>query len=148
MTTHLKNAFEGRSFPSIQTVILPTHAHEIMRCCKKATTVICNYGDGSQIVTAIAKGNKKVERLEGFSPDENLMKRWSFSNKISVLRLILISLTAGIVKAVPNLRTIKFNGPITPVRCIANQISCFVSDTCLLAGHSSNHIIIEGYLFH
>ena len=80
MTTHLKTAFKGRSFPTIQTVILPTHAHEIMRCCKEARTVVCNYGDGSQIVTAIAKGSKKVERLEGFAPDENMMKRWSRSN--------------------------------------------------------------------
>jgi len=94
MTTHLKKHFEGRSFPSIQTVILPTHAHEIMRCCKQAKTVVCNYGDGSQLVTAIGIGGKKVERLEGFTPDEHLMKR--------------------IVKAAPNLRTIKFNGSVTP----------------------------------
>jgi hypothetical protein len=87
MTSHLKQAFEGRSFPSIRTVILPTHAHEVMRCCKEATTVICNYGDGSQIATAIAKGNKKVERLEGFSPDENLMKRWFILYRISGLHI-------------------------------------------------------------
>ena len=80
MTTHLKKVFEGRSFPSIQTVILPTHAHEIMRCCKQAQTVVCNDGYGSQLVTAIGTGDKKVERLEGFTPDEDLMKHWSSPN--------------------------------------------------------------------
>jgi hypothetical protein len=121
MTTHLKKSFEGRSFPSIQTVILPTHAHEVMRCCKEARTIICNYGDGSQLVTAIAKGSKKVERLEGFMPDENMMKRWS-SSKIGPLSH-LTYLIAGIVKAAPNLRIIKFNRPINPVRWIRNIVN-------------------------
>ena len=77
MTTHLKKVFEGRSFPSIRTVVLPTHAHEILRCCKNARVVICNHGDGSQLLTAMAQGNKKVEKLEGFMPDDNQAKRRS-----------------------------------------------------------------------
>lgn len=75
MTTHLKNAFEGRSFPAIQTVILPSHAHNILRCCKEARVVICNFGDGSKLISAIAKECKNVERLEGISPDMNMLKR-------------------------------------------------------------------------
>ena len=75
MTTALKEVFEGRSYPHIQTAVLPTLAHNVLRCCPAARTVICNAGDGSQLVTALAKGRKKVERLEGFDTNINLMKR-------------------------------------------------------------------------
>ncbi|KAF8063486.1 hypothetical protein FPV67DRAFT_247068 [Lyophyllum atratum] len=88
MTGHLKSAFDGHSFPAIQTIVLPSHAHNVLRCCPEVKTVVCNYDDGSKLVSAIAKGCKKVQRLEGFRPDEKMMKR--------------------IVKAAPNLQEIKF----------------------------------------
>ncbi|KAF5370514.1 hypothetical protein D9615_010330 [Tricholomella constricta] len=90
MTTHLKNAFEGHKFPAVQTICLPDHAHNVLRSCPEVVNVICNNGDGSKLVSAIAKECKKVERLEGFRPDDKLMKR--------------------IIRAVPNMRQIQI-GP-------------------------------------
>ncbi|GLB42809.1 hypothetical protein LshimejAT787_1202580 [Lyophyllum shimeji] len=94
MTTHLKNAFEGHKFPAIRTVVLPSHAHNVLRCCPEARTVVCNCDDGSKLVSAIAKECKKVQRLEGFSIDEKMMKR--------------------IVKAAPNLQEIRFKSTVAP----------------------------------
>ena len=114
LTTPLKKVFEGRSFPSIQTVILPTHAHEILCCCKDARVVVCNHGDGSQLLTAMAKGNKKVERLEGFMPGDRQAKRRS--TPMIEHESHLFNLITGIVKIAPRLRVIKFVAPIPPVR--------------------------------
>lgn len=75
MTTILKDHFEGHTFPTIRTAVMPSHAHNILRCCPEVKTVICNYGDGSQLVSAIAKHCKKVETIEGFIIDEKMMKR-------------------------------------------------------------------------
>jgi len=78
MTSSLKSAFEGRTFPSVRTVVVPNHAHNVLRSCPEARRVICNSGDGSTLVSAIAKECKKVEVIEGFQPDEKMMKRLSF----------------------------------------------------------------------
>ncbi|KAG5652110.1 hypothetical protein H0H81_006284 [Sphagnurus paluster] len=75
MTTHLKNAFQGHKFPAIQVVVLPDHAHNVLRSCPEARTVICNGSDGGKLISAIAKECKKVQRLEGFHANEALMKR-------------------------------------------------------------------------
>jgi hypothetical protein len=40
--------------------------------------VLVNRGDGSTLVSAMAKECKKVEVIEGFQPDEKMMKRSSF----------------------------------------------------------------------
>ncbi|KAG6856136.1 hypothetical protein H0H87_007196 [Tephrocybe sp. NHM501043] len=88
MTTHLKNAFEGHPLSQVRTVVLPDHAHNVLRSCPEVRRVICNDGDGGKLVSAIQKECKKVERLEGFKPDDKLMKR--------------------LVKAVPNLQEIHF----------------------------------------
>ncbi|KAG6817168.1 hypothetical protein H0H87_012129 [Tephrocybe sp. NHM501043] len=94
MTTHLKNAFEGHVIRQVRTVVLPNYAHNILRSCPEVRSVMCNYGDGGKLVTAIQKVCKKVERLEGFKPDENMMKR--------------------LVKAVPNLQEIRFGHQVDP----------------------------------
>ncbi|KAG6833306.1 hypothetical protein H0H87_008938 [Tephrocybe sp. NHM501043] len=88
MTTHLKNAFEGHTIRQVQTIVLPDHAHNVLRSCPEVRSVMCNYGDGGKLVSAIQKVCKKVERLDGFKPDDKLMKR--------------------LVKAVPNLQEIRF----------------------------------------
>jgi hypothetical protein len=75
MTTALKTAFEGLQLPSVRTVILPTYAHELLRCCPDVRRVTCTSGDGSRLVTAIAKACKRVEVLEQFWTDAGLMKR-------------------------------------------------------------------------
>ncbi|KAG6907292.1 hypothetical protein DXG01_009485 [Tephrocybe rancida] len=86
MTTHLKDAFEGHVIRQVRTVVLPDHAHNVLRSCPEVRSVVCNCGDGGKLVSAIQKECKKVEKLAGFGPDEKMMKR--------------------LVKAVPNLQEI------------------------------------------
>ncbi|TFK23292.1 hypothetical protein FA15DRAFT_594422 [Coprinopsis marcescibilis] len=87
MMNMFKKGFEGKSFPSIETVILPTQAYPVLRACPSARTVICNHGDGSQLVTAIRDCCKHVEVLEGRFGSKNVLQR--------------------IVKATPNLRELR-----------------------------------------
>jgi hypothetical protein len=76
MTTHLKNGFANTNIPSVRKIILPSWAHEVLRCCPEVTHVICNRGDGSKLISAIAKSCKKVEILDGFVlDDEKILKR-------------------------------------------------------------------------
>ncbi|KAF9239080.1 hypothetical protein BU15DRAFT_74771 [Melanogaster broomeanus] len=76
MTTALKNAFEGKRFPSVRKLVLPSCAHEVLRCCPNVEEVTCNEGDGSTIIGAIIKGNcKKVQVLIGINaPLKRLVK--------------------------------------------------------------------------
>ena len=67
MTTALKNAFEGKHYPQIRTIILPSCAHNVLRACPGVVEVICSDHDGSKLLTAIAKECRNVEVLEGFS---------------------------------------------------------------------------------
>ncbi|KIJ30073.1 hypothetical protein M422DRAFT_36709 [Sphaerobolus stellatus SS14] len=57
----MKKAFERRNFPSIKKVILPSSAHEILRCCPEVTFVRNIEEDSSKILEAITKSRKKVE---------------------------------------------------------------------------------------
>lgn len=76
MTKALKDAFEGNVFPSIEKVILPTCAHEILRCCPEVREVTCNEDDGGRLVSALAQnGCKKLEILRNVYPGPVLMKR-------------------------------------------------------------------------
>lgn len=75
MTTALKDAFRGHTFPSVKTIFLPEQAHEVLRCCPNLRKVVCIQGSGSKLVTAIAKAAKHVEELENFRVDEALVKR-------------------------------------------------------------------------
>ncbi|KAG8728610.1 hypothetical protein FRC11_010619, partial [Ceratobasidium sp. 423] len=64
ITKVLKKAFKDNVFPSIQKIILPTCAHEILRCCPEVREVTCNEGDGGRLVSALAhNGFKKLEAL-------------------------------------------------------------------------------------
>ncbi|CAA7269121.1 unnamed protein product [Cyclocybe aegerita] len=97
MSTMFKGAFEGRSFPQIRTVVLPSQAHHVLRCCPEARRVICNsYDHGSQLVSAIAKNCKKVEVIEG-------LHWWHGDNTIE-----------RIPRAMPKLRIIKFSSLVHP----------------------------------
>ncbi|KAJ7066376.1 hypothetical protein C8F01DRAFT_1123058 [Mycena amicta] len=76
MTSHLKDGFAGISLPTIQRIVLPGHAHEILRCCPEVREVICTSSDASKLISAIAKCCKKVETIEGFWLGEpSLLKR-------------------------------------------------------------------------
>ena len=67
ISSDLKKAFEGHVFPQVRTISLPTRAHHILRCCPEVRKVICINGMNScSLVSAIAKGCKKVEEVQGF----------------------------------------------------------------------------------
>jgi hypothetical protein len=74
MTTAIKDSLQGVELSQIRTLIIPGHCHEILKCCPEVTKVWCNRGDGSKLVTIIAKYNKKVQEMRGFSTDEKLVK--------------------------------------------------------------------------
>jgi len=75
MTTTLKEAFEGHTFPRIRNVILPSCAHNILRCCPEVRQVVCNEDDGGKLITAIRRGCKKVEGFHGIKPIPNFFNR-------------------------------------------------------------------------
>lgn len=75
MTMKLKRAFEGKTMPTIRTVVLPTVAHHILRSCPNVEDVTCNAEDGSQILGTIATRCPKVERISGMIPSPAVLKR-------------------------------------------------------------------------
>ena len=70
----MKSGFQGVTLPRIRTLIIPGHCHEILRCCPQVTKVWCNHGNGTNLVTVIAKYCKEVQEMRGFLADENLVK--------------------------------------------------------------------------
>ncbi|KIM73044.1 hypothetical protein PILCRDRAFT_829424 [Piloderma croceum F 1598] len=76
MTTAIKTAFEGHTFPSVRTIIVPSCAHEILRRCPGVEDLTCNEDDGSKLIGALAWakcGNLKT--LRGISPNKAQAKR-------------------------------------------------------------------------
>lgn len=118
MTTALKNAFEGRSFPGVRTMILPACAHEILRCCPLVEDVTCNESDGSKIVTALCAAKaSKLTSLRGVSLTDNSVKRERLPNDDLVFLIILPLPYAGLAKTAINLRSIHFvNNGVSKLR--------------------------------
>jgi hypothetical protein len=80
MTTAIKTAFEGHTFPSVRTIIVPSCAHEILRRCPGVEDLTCNEDDGSKLIGALASakcGNLKT--LRGISPNKTQAKRMHFA---------------------------------------------------------------------
>ncbi|KDQ60173.1 hypothetical protein JAAARDRAFT_191574 [Jaapia argillacea MUCL 33604] len=76
MTSALGQAFKNVSLPSIRTVILPSCAHNIIKCCPEVRDVTCNEHHGSQLIGSLVKGGcNKVERFAGISPRITMVKR-------------------------------------------------------------------------
>ncbi|KDQ60174.1 hypothetical protein JAAARDRAFT_125597 [Jaapia argillacea MUCL 33604] len=76
MTSALGKAFENVSLPTIRTVILPSCAHNIIKCCPEVRDVTCNEDDGSKLIGSLVKGGcNKVERIAGISPSITMVKR-------------------------------------------------------------------------
>ena len=67
MALLIRGAFEGKQYPQIRAVVLPTCAHNILSACPNVVDVTCNNGDGSQMLSAISKVCKDVEVMEGFA---------------------------------------------------------------------------------
>lgn len=76
MTTALKGAFEGNAFSSIEKIVLPSCAHEILRCCPSIREVTCVEDDGARLIGALTRGEcSKLEILRNVTPGPVLMKR-------------------------------------------------------------------------
>lgn len=73
-TTDVKLAFEGLTFPTVETVILPSQTHHLMRCCPNVKRVACHQGDGGQIISAMQKTCKSVEVISGIRSDRSLVE--------------------------------------------------------------------------
>jgi hypothetical protein len=72
----LELCFKGKSLPSIQRIVLPTRAHEILKCCSKVREVTCNEGDGRQLIDALLyAGCNGLESLRGVMVEPALTKR-------------------------------------------------------------------------
>jgi hypothetical protein len=107
MTTPLKNAFKGKSFPSVRTVIIPSCAHEILRCCPAVEDLTCNEGDGSTLIGALvaAKCNN-LRTLRGIPMNSAKAKR---EQPYIQMLFILVNCRTGLVKIAPNLNSIYTN---------------------------------------
>ncbi|RXW19550.1 hypothetical protein EST38_g6304 [Candolleomyces aberdarensis] len=99
ITTPLKEAFTGLNFPSVQTIVLPTQAHQVLRCCPNVKRVVCNDGDASQLISAVKAKCKDVEVFEGIRP--------SWKKDAMVKRL---------ASAAPKLKEVRFEGRVEDVR--------------------------------
>jgi len=76
MMSHLKSAFEGKTFPTVRNVSLPSCAHAILRCCPAVEDVACTRGGGSTLISALAAGKcNKLTKLSGITPNEFMAKR-------------------------------------------------------------------------
>ncbi|KAJ7210544.1 hypothetical protein GGX14DRAFT_520560 [Mycena pura] len=118
MTTHLKDNFAGISLPSIRKIILPSWAHEVLRCCPEVRHVVCSDGqkDESKLVSAIAKCCKKVEIIEWFWLQDNSVKR--------------------LVKAAPNITQVLFERDPGVVSLFAPLTTRFLFKCRLGVGHN------------
>lgn len=106
----VKQAFQRYAFPSVDTLIMPSQTHWVMRSCPNVKRVFCHHGDGSQIVSAM-QVCKRVEVLEGihFSlsavESEFVHFRDIFHLRMHVHR---VEPVIGLVKAGPRLRRLRF----------------------------------------
>jgi hypothetical protein len=66
--------FSGVRFPSLRTVILPAHAHDLLRRCPEVRTVVCTDGDANKLVDALHFREGKAEVLKGFFIDIDHME--------------------------------------------------------------------------
>ncbi|KAL0948071.1 hypothetical protein HGRIS_010695 [Hohenbuehelia grisea] len=132
ITTFLKNAFQGVDLPSVRRILLPTQAHEILRCCPNVRRVMCTEGDGSQLLSAIAKNCKSVEYLDNFRlHDDKIIKRQPCSFTSRRFSPYPVDIP-GIPKAVPNLQRLDLWSSTSPVSVKTFFVSFVV---LMIAGH-------------
>lgn len=76
MMSHLKSAFEGKKFPTVRTVSLPSCAHAILRCCPAVENVTCTSGDGGTLISALAAAKcNKLTKVSGITPNTFMANR-------------------------------------------------------------------------
>lgn len=74
MTAHLQSAFGGHVFPQITTVVLPSCAHNVLRCCPNVKDVTNIGEDGTKLAGAICKECPRVERVANFGLTDYTLK--------------------------------------------------------------------------
>ena len=112
LTTVLKDEFEGKQYPQIRTVVLPTCAHYILRACPNVLDVTCNEDDGSQLLSAMRKVCTQVEVLEGFPffSESTIARKLILQASVASWYAILIMAWIGLPKCVPKLRKLTLGG--------------------------------------
>ncbi|KDN38674.1 hypothetical protein RSAG8_09349, partial [Rhizoctonia solani AG-8 WAC10335] len=73
-----KRYFKGYTFPSMQKVVLPAYAREILRCCPNVKEVTCNrdFGEYGQLCDALIHiGCPNLEVIRGFTIGSVPLKR-------------------------------------------------------------------------
>jgi hypothetical protein len=104
MTTVLGQYFENLSLPSVHTVVLQAHAHNILRCCPEVRTVICTEGEPSKLVSAIRHACPKVEVIQGFRFNVMQMK----GQRPRIFRNVFSHFyRTALIRSAPNLRSIE-----------------------------------------
>ena len=113
LTTPLKNAFAGKTFPSVRTIILPPAAHEILRRCPDLEHITANeheggrFVDGSKIVSAaLATKCSNLKTLRRVNPNQAMVKR-TWLRKYLCFDVFVWSHFSGIAKMAPDLRIIQ-----------------------------------------
>lgn len=77
MSTHLKGAFEGHVFPQIETLVLPSAAHNILRSCPNVKDVTNIEENGTKLASAICKECPHVERIANISVTDFTLRSMS-----------------------------------------------------------------------
>lgn len=81
MTTPIKNAFKGIVLSNVQTVIMPSCAHEILRCCPNVKDVTCNEDDGLKLAGALCFSKaSKLNALRNVQLTDATAKSECFKN--------------------------------------------------------------------
>lgn len=64
----IRNAFFGKQFPSVRTVVIPAHAHHVLLACPNARHVIYGSERNQYYLLSILSTNcRHLEILRGFS---------------------------------------------------------------------------------
>ena len=102
----VKQAFQRYTFPSVDTLILPSQTHWVMRSCPNVKKVLCRQGDGSQIVSAM-QVCRRVEVLEGIHFSSSAVES-EFDRSCPRIPVHRADPAVGLVKAGPRLRRLRF----------------------------------------
>ena len=73
--TALETAFNGKQYPQIRTIVLPSSAHNILRACPRVADVTCIKDDGGTLLAAIRAECRDVEVIDGFKFTNAMLER-------------------------------------------------------------------------
>ncbi|KAJ6480252.1 hypothetical protein C8R45DRAFT_350224 [Mycena sanguinolenta] len=65
--------FRNIQLPTVQTIILPSHAHGILRACPNVRDVSCNEEAGEKLLDTLIQHCPKVGRIQGFEITDEVL---------------------------------------------------------------------------